>query len=100
MQVTISYNDEESLTKEEIVRTAVHNYGKNIKVDVMPSSTTAHDLILFGIQQMIIHQQISLVYDKTINYQVELKKLRAETISKLTELLDTVIIDNENKVAK
>ena len=32
MQVTIKYHDEESLTVEEVVRSAVHNYGKAVEV--------------------------------------------------------------------
>jgi len=98
MQVTITYNDSQSFTKEEVVRQATHNYGKHIQVDVMPDSTNAHDLIAFGIQQMIIHEQLSLMYDKSANYQHDLNRLRAETIYKLTEILDSVIVDNEAKV--
>jgi hypothetical protein len=99
MQVTITYNDDQSFTKEEIVRTAVHNYGKAIEVKVMPDSTNAHDLIYFGIQQMVTHEQLSLVYDKTASYQSDLKKLRAEALYKLQEILDAVLVDNEAKVA-
>lgn len=98
MQVTITYNDTQSFTKEEVVRQAVHNYGKAAKVDVMPDSGNAHDMIYFGIQQVITHNQISLIYDKGVDYQTAIKKLRAETLYKLEEILDSVIIDNESKV--
>lgn len=99
MQVTITYNDSQSFTKEEVVRQAVHNYGKHIKVDVMPDSTNAHDLVYFGLQQMIIHGQLSLMYDKGANYRKDLHKLRAEVLFKVEEILDSVIVDNEAKVA-
>lgn len=98
MQVTITYTDNQSFTKEEIVRNAQHLHGKTTSVTVMPESSNAHDLIYFGIQQMITHDQLSLIYDKTGNYQKDLKKLRAEVLYKLEELVDSVIVDNEAKV--
>jgi hypothetical protein len=97
MQVTITYTDNSSFTKEEVVRAAVHNYGKAARVDVLPDSTNAHDLIYFGIQQMVTHEQLSLLFDNKA-YQHDLKKLRAETLYKLQEILDSVIVDNEAKV--
>lgn len=99
MQVTITYTDNQSFTKEEIVRNAQHLHGKTTSVIVMPESSNAHDLIYFGIQQMITHEQLSLIYDKTGNYHTDLKKLRAEVLYKLEELVDSVIVDNEAKVA-
>lgn len=99
MQVTITYTDNQSFTKEEIVRNAVHNYGRTVDVKVMPESSNAHDLIYFGIQQMITHEQLSLIYDSNGTYQKDLQKLRSEVLYKLQEIVDTVIVDNEAKVA-
>lgn len=98
MHVSIKYIDTDSFTKEEVVRTAMDNYGRNIQIKVMPDSTNPHDMIYFALQQMITHQQLSLVFDKSMDYQVEIKKLRAEALYKLEEVLDTVIVDNEDKV--
>lgn len=100
MQITIKYSDTESLTKEEVVRQAVHNYGRHTTVEVMPDSTNAHDLIYFGIQQIITHEQLSLLFEKNSNYNASIKTLRSNILYKLTELLDTVILDNEDKVCK
>lgn len=100
MQVTITYTDSNSFTKEEVVRQAVHNYGKFAQVEVRPESGNAHDLIYFGLQQIITHRQLSLVYDKSSNYQADLIALRRETLGKLEEILDSVIIDNETKLTK
>lgn len=100
MNITIKYTDTESLTKEEIIRTAEHNYGKNISVQVMPESTNAHDFIYFGLQQIITHEQLSLLFDKTSNYNIAIKKLRQEVLYKVEEILDSLIIDNESKVLK
>lgn len=98
MKVTLTYHDNESLTVEEVVRQAVYNYGKTVKVEVMPESTIAYDLIYFGLQQLVTHQQLSLIYDKGSSYQTDIKKLRSEVLYKVQELIDQVIIDNESKV--
>jgi hypothetical protein len=40
------------------------------------------------------------MYDQSGNYQTDLPALRRETLRKLEEILDSVIIDNEAKIAK
>jgi hypothetical protein len=98
MKVTITYHDHTALTVEEVVRQAVHNYGKAAEIEVMPESTIAYDHIYFGLQQLLTHEQLSLLYDKSSNYQQELKRLRADVHQKVSEIIDQVIIDNEAKV--
>jgi hypothetical protein len=98
MQVTIKYSDGTSLTPEEVVKLAQHNYGKNISVRVDADSPAPHDIIIFGLQQIITARQLELLYDNKYSYQKDIKALRSETLVKLEELLDTVIIDNESKV--
>ena len=98
MEVTIKFNDEHSLTVEEIVKQAEQNYGRSVVVDVMPDSTKAYDLIYFGLQQIMTHQQLSMLFDDKSGYQSKLKNLRSETLFKLQEIIDQVIIDNESKV--
>ena len=98
MEVTIKFNDEHSLTVEEIVKQAEQNYGRSVVVDVMPDSTKAYDLIYFGLQQIMTHQQLSMLFDDKSGYQSKLKNLRSETLFKLQEIIDQVIIDNEAKV--
>lgn len=99
MKVQIQYHDETSFTVEEVVKLAQHNYGKNIKVDIQPDSLAPHDQIYFAIQQIITHRQLSLLYDNKYSYQEDIKLLRAEVLYKLEEIVDSVIIDNESKVA-
>lgn len=99
MHVTINYHDDTVLTVEEAVKLAQANYGKAAKVHVQPDSPAPHDLIYFGIQQVITHRQLSLMYDNKYSYQKDLSMLRAETLKKLEEILDSVIIDNEGRVA-
>lgn len=98
MKVTITYHDNESFTVEEVVRQATHNYGKAAHVDIQPESTMAYDHIYFGLQQLITHEQLSLLYDKDTAYQQDIKKLREQVLYKVTEIIDQVIIDNESKV--
>jgi hypothetical protein len=98
MKVTITYHDSESFTVEEVVKQAVHNYGRLAQVDVMPESTMAYDHIYFGLQQLITHEQLSLLFEKDSKYQQDIKRLRDQIIYKVTEIVDQVIIDNESKV--
>lgn len=98
MKVTITYHDNESFTMEEVVKLAVHNYGKSAVIEVSPESTLAYDHIYFGLQQLLTHEQLSLIYDNGTSYQQDLKKLREQIMYKLSEIVDQVIIDNEAKV--
>lgn len=98
MKVTITYHDDTSLTVEEVVKQAQHNYGKSAKTEVFADSLAPHDLIAFAIQQIITYRQLALFYDNKYSYQKDIKVLRQETLSKLEEILDTVIIENESKV--
>ncbi len=99
MKITITYHDTQALTAEEVVQLATSNYGKTAKVEIMPESTKPHDLIYFGLQQIITHTQLGLLFDDKLGYQSSLQKLRNETLYKLEEILSQVIIDNEDRVA-
>lgn len=99
MKVTITYNDDSAFTVEEIVKQATNNYGKRASVEVTADSAHPHDLIYFALQAIITHQQLSLLYDDKFGYSTSIQKLRTDTLYKLSEILDTVIIDNESKIA-
>lgn len=98
MKVTITYHDNESFTVEEVVKQAVHNYGRLAQVEIMPESTMAYDHIYFGLQQLITHEQLSMLFDKGSSYQQDIKRLRDQVLYKVTEIVDQVIVDNESKV--
>jgi hypothetical protein len=98
MKITLSYFDTDSFTVEEVVKQAEHNYGRSVRVDITPESNKPHDLIYFGLQQIITHQQLGLLFDDKLGYQASIQKLRNETLFKIQEILDQVIIDNESKV--
>lgn len=98
MKVTITYHDNDSLTVEEVVSQATSHYGRAAKVEIMPESTMAYDHVYFGLQQLITHRQLSLLYDRGSNYQQDIKSLRQEILYNIYEIVDQVIIDNEAKV--
>lgn len=98
MKVNITYHDLDSLTVEEVVSQATKNYGKNAKVEITPESWMAYDAIYFGLQQLITHRQLSLMYERGSNYQQDIKNLRSDVIYKVYDIIDQVIIDNEAKV--
>lgn len=98
MKVTITYHDNQSFTVEEVVKLATDNYGRTAQVEVMPESTMAYDHIYFGLQQLVTHEQLSLLFERDARYQQDIKRLREEVLYKVTEIIDQVIIDNESKV--
>ena len=99
MKINIEYYDSEALTIEEVVRLAQHNYGKSASIKVTADSSAPHDIIYFALQQIVTSRQLQLLYDNKDTYQSDIKLLRAETLGKLAELLDSVIIDNESRVS-
>lgn len=100
MKVKITYHDTQSFTIDEVIRQAKHNYGNHVTIEAYPESNSAIDILYFAIQQMITHEQLSLIFDNSNSYQVDIKKLRSEILFKIEEVLDEVIIDNETKVGE
>jgi hypothetical protein len=100
MKVNVQYHDTESFLIEEVVRRAKQNYGDNVSISISPESDSPLDLIYFGIQRYITGKHLSLIFDSGPTYSQELKTLRAETLYKLGEILDEVLMDNESKVAE
>lgn len=96
--VTITYHDDTSLTIEEIVKQATVNYGNMTTVEVTASSQLPHDQIYWAIQQIVTHEQISKIFDKSCNYNTEISKIKSKLLKDISEILDQVILDNEIKV--
>ena len=97
-KVVLTYEDNESLTIEEIVRYAKKVHGEKTSVEVSPNSVAPHDQIYWALQQIITRRQIELIYDRDITYSKSMPILRAETLDKLSTILDQVIYDNEVKL--
>ena len=97
MKVTITYYDEDSLTIEEVVLRAKNNYGEFIDIDVQPTSNKPNDILYFALQQMITHEQLSLLFDDKNLYSKKLANLKQETIIQVMQELSAVVRDNEIK---
>jgi hypothetical protein len=98
MKVNVQYFDNTSLTVESIVKQAEHNYGKLAHVEVTPESMLAYDHIYFGLQQLLTHEQVSLLFEKNKDYHNEVTNLRNKVLAKVADIADQVIMDNEAKV--
>lgn len=98
MKVSIDYFTDTPLVPEEVIKQVKSIHGPSATVKVGPNSSLPHDLILYAIQQMITTEQLRLLYDESEFYNNRIKVLRAATLSKLAELLDDVIIENEQRV--
>lgn len=98
MEVLIKYKDNTSFTIEEIVHQAKTNYGINARVEVRADTSAPTDQIYFGIQQLLTHKQLGLLYNNKDTYATDIGILRKQILSTLAELLDTAIIENETKV--
>lgn len=100
MEVVVRYHDDESFLIEEVIKSAKNNYGSTAKVEVLPDSTSPLDYIHFGIQRYITGKHLSLIYDSGSSYQADLGKLRSETLYKLGEILDEVLMETEDRVSR
>lgn len=97
-KVTIKYEDNDSLTVEEIVKRAEIAYGNRAVVEVSANSQIPHDQIYWALQQIVTLRQVELMFDKNREYDKEVKVLKAEVKDKLVEILEQVIHDNEAKM--
>ncbi len=97
MKVTIVYHDLDSLTVEEVVQRAKVNYGEFVDVEIQPESTDPLDTIYFAIQQLITHEQLSLLFDDKNLYPQRLLELKSKVSILMQRELSSVIKDNEIK---
>jgi hypothetical protein len=97
MKVTITYFDEDALSIEEVVSRAKHNYGEFTTVEVAPNSNKPRDILYFALQQMVVHEQLSLLFDDKNLYPQRLSLLTADTMSTVKKELSSVLRDNEIK---
>lgn len=98
MRVTIKYLDNDSLTTEEVVARAKHNYGDYVEVYVEPTSSKPIDMIYFAIQQLVTYDQLAILFDDKELYSTKVMSLKASVLEKLQRELSAVIKDNETKV--
>lgn len=99
MKITLTYYDTDSLTKEEVIQQAKRNYGEHVQVDIMPTSSDPKDIIYFALQQLVTYEQLSALFDAPHLYENQLIVLRARIRELLDLELESVIKDNEKRVA-
>ena len=98
MRVQIEYHDNEALLVEEVQKHAKTTYGNTASVKVLPESDTPLDYIYFGIQRYITGKHLTLLYDSGSTYHQDLEQLRIETLYKVGEILNEVLMDNEARI--
>lgn len=94
-KVTVTFEDRDSLTKEEIIANLRAVYGKNTEVTVTPANSLPGSYIHFGISQLVTAEQALIFFDQPEQYQGKLKQLRHEVHKTLQYILNDVIMDNE-----
>lgn len=98
MKVILKYNSD-ALNLDEVMHQVKHFTGTDfLSVQLIPDGNDPEDFIYFGIQQLITTEQLSLIYDTGPLYTSKLAALRANVLSKLENITNEVIQDNENKV--
>ena len=99
MKVTIKYNDNYSLTQDEVISNGKSIFGDNAEIIIEPTNDSAESIIYHGIQKLITTEQVQLFFDKgEYVYQEEIIKLKKETLTKLETILVQVLIDNESRI--
>lgn len=98
MKVTITYYDFDSLTKEEIVQQAVHNYGESVEVKVEPISNDPEDMLHYALQSLVTYDQLALLFDSGPLYKQKLAELKETMLEKVKDELNSIFLDNEEKV--
>ena len=97
MKVTITYQDTESLTKEEILNDAKSRYGNGVSVSIIPPSDEPWDLIYFALQNLLTYDQLNAYYDDGPLYKDKLGIIKNSIIARFSDELNQVIKDNEAK---
>lgn len=98
MKVTITYFDNYSLTKEEIIRQAQHNYGDSVEVKVEPVSDDYIDMLHYALRGLITYDQISHYFNSGALYDVKLMELKQKLLNTVNKELDSIVLDNEERI--
>jgi len=96
-QVTITFEDFDSLTAKEITDNLHSVYGSNADIEVSPGGRSPTAYIHYGISEILTPDQALIFFDEPELYEKKLKTLRYSTIKKLLYILNDVIMENEDK---
>lgn len=95
--VTITFDDDASLTSQEIKDNLSAVYGINADIEVFPGSTSPAAYIQYGISELLTPDQAHVFFDEPELYDKKLKVLRKALVKKLLYILNDVIMENEDK---
>jgi hypothetical protein len=96
-RVTVTFEDDQSLTVAEIKANLKAVYGNNAKIKITPSTNSPTSHIHFGITELLTEDQALIFYDQPEQYEQKLKTLRYSIVKKLLYILNDVIMENEEK---
>lgn len=99
MKVQLTYYDHSAITREEVVRQARDTYGEFCDIAISPDSDDPWDIVYFGLQQAITHDQLSLLFDSGGLYETKVAEFKAKLLARLESELCEVIRDNEVRVS-
>lgn len=100
IKVQVDFDDNSSLTHEELIKNLQSQLGDNIKVNLQPVNNTPDAHLYFAIQQMITEKQAELWFDDGPHlYESKIKDLRKDILKQITFVLNRVIIDNEDRMS-
>ncbi len=95
--ITVTFEDDESLTNQEIKANLRATYGDNADITIAPGPNTPTAHIQLGITELITEDQALIFYDQHEQYEQKLKTLRYSIVKKLLYILNDVIMENEDK---
>ena len=100
MKIILKYHDDDALGVEEAVARAKIMGVKVSSIESYPDSNDPLDHIYFGIQQLITHKQLDLLFDNEALYHEKIQELRSLVLTQVTSELDRAIADNERRVTE
>lgn len=96
-KITVTFEDKDSLTVNEIKANLKAAYGANTIVSIFPNNDSPTSHIEFGISELLTEDQAHIFFDQPELYNDKLKSLRYSIVKKLLYILNDVIMDNEEK---
>ena len=96
-KITLTFEDNESLTSKEIEDSLRSVYGNNADIEISPGSNSPSAFIYHGISELLTPEQAHIFFDEPELYEKKLQGLRRDTIKKILYILNDVIMDNEEK---
>lgn len=99
MRVKVEFEDKSAFTAEEAEKAYKLSFGKDAQVEILPHNNTPEAHLYFALQSMITLDQLENFYEYFPHgYPDKLDVLKKQTLSKVSQILDQVIQDNESRI--